>query len=1358
MLGALILTLLIATARGCNIVVRNSTCNSSLCILNPQDEAVAVDVSNHSTYTISNCNNTTVSFAPSSTMSLIENVTIAVVGPEPSLLPSIQLGCPTCPSPPQWHNLNIVLRNVTVSHSATTPSSAVLMGSKSCSQLVSNVSILFDGAVVGMSQEVLSVSCGDISNVSMIMVNSHLTITNVPLIDISGTISISNLLLSVSSSTVQWDVDGSAVLQAPHYALVRLRPTGTEIVSNVEVIAVDAMILASVNTSSITHLGGTQLYSFSVMYITFTSSVGRIASLTFVASGSAILMSHIQNQSISAVVQASMNGLLLFLDFANSGQTSNSIDGLIVNITRSIVHITASTAAQLVLLTGVSQSVSFLDRASIIVANVSVAVFVVGVLPLAVSSRRGSILALINCNISNSFLQLNEATLNSTLELGDGGRNHTGNSGSKGLIPWVFQSELLYLSQSTFEQSVASVCDSHMSFATASERSVITIDATSFLSVAVATVELVGFSFVMIVGSTLQVEGSSMNASLIMTLTGQYIGLTHFAQLTIVTVFGSSKKSNVSVRDVDLHVSKFRLSSEAPSVFSSVISVVQCYVATAVATVFSETNFINAPWSNSRIDVINNTTIVAAAGDVVARTPSILTMISVPQNMVQNTIILLNISSFNTVQLQQRCSEGNMLLLPIVPILSGNDNVTTVSLNSKIIITGDMGCAPFLVASSSSSSFQLSRGGEILVVNVLISIVNASTYTTAFATLTPSLSSELYLFGCKISILDSTSVISFATSVVTVAPRTNISLAAAPPLFIAYEPWVNVFAGNPAFNVSVCGTTVVPPATESVTSVDNYNYIVGNWWCGAPMQCADLGLQNSLSPLVRFTHLSSAAISGEQCHIFVCPSTHTVTAESEGAIDVANTPASNIAQTSSAIGGVGAAASFLGAAVGSLAAFDAQALAGLGLSSCVPELAASTSPARFVVSPFYDLGPFGIVFGNVGLTLLIGCSHCALVRLYEARSMVTTPQRHREQHPLAGPLTVTSSSYGSRRPSHVALRFPHHSMTASMLLLPGVGFACAALLFRGDAGGVVGGVVAAGVLGGAVWVRLRVIGQHLNVIKLKFSVFTRSEVVKAKPSLGPYLRKLPSWVVPSGRWLPLRYAATHGRARSAVIGGQEWLSEYAVVYTVAMNFVSGLPLSATECGVVFGVACIIPLTGLVAMIWRRPCRVPLLTWLNVLQYLLSFAVMLSTAILRSDAQAIDRESLAASVLLSSLALALSSVTLLKLAGTVAAQLWEARVLLHFQETERQLLAASAVKRQGKTTSTTLLESTPPMDKEFFGSRQMSARRLFQSSSNQFSEALPLNHVDLLSLDQRNALRLLVDMCCECKRDGEKQFL
>ncbi|CUG85792.1 membrane-associated protein, putative [Bodo saltans] len=253
-----------------------------------------------------------------------------------------------------------------------------------------------------------------------------------------------------------------------------------------------------------------------------------------------------------------------------------------------------------------------------------------------------------------------------------------------------------------------------------------------------------------------------------------------------------------------------------------------------------------------------------------------------------------------------------------------------------------------------------------------------------------------------------------------------------------------------------------------------------------------------------------------------------------------------------------------------------------------------------------------MVIGNVGLIVLLSGVHYLVAVVRSQQQGPAEQRRPSKSLPLPSPLwNIASQRRTATNPSaFIALRFPHYSMLVTMLLLPGVAKPTRRDENRGDVPGVVGGVIAAVVLLGALWMRLQLIGKHPSVVKLAFTKYKRDVSAEL---LGPYLRKLPSWVVPSGRWLPQSCAATHGRARSAVIGGREWLSEYAVVYTVAMNFVSGLPLSATECGVVFGVACIIPLTGLVAMIWRRPCRVPLLTWLNALQYLFTFVTTLLTS-------------------------------------------------------------------------------------------------------------------------------------------------
>lgn len=371
------------------------------------------------------------------------------------------------------------------------------------------------------------------------------------------------------------------------------------------------------------------------------------------------------------------------------------------------------------------------------------------------------------------------------------------------------------------------------------------------------------------------------------------------------------------------------------------------------------------------------------------------------------------------------------------------------------------------------------------------------------------------------------------------------------------------------------------------------------------------------------------------------------------------TTMSSTEQSSAIIAGISAGGAVLATVAGSLAAFDAQALAGLGLSSCVPELAASTSPARFVVSPFYDLGSFGIVLGNTLVVIMLPCIHRIAVSMKQnygdhLLGMSTLHDAHgfAVVRPLSSMTPLVAAA--------VALRFPHYSMVASTLFLPGIGFGCSALIFRSDIGSIVGGsVVAIIVLSSAVWVRLTVIGQDSSVVKLVFADYTHADAVRAVSRLGPVLSRLPPWSLPGGRWLPSERAATHGRARSAVRGGHEWLSEYALVFTVATNIVGGLPLPSKQCGIVFGAACVIPLAFLVIMLWWRPCRAPLMTWLNTLQYLLTFGMMLTTSLLRSKVVANEVTS---SLALQSLAICLSLVSAAKVVHSVLAAVYESRLL------------------------------------------------------------------------------------------------
>ncbi|CUG85758.1 membrane-associated protein, putative [Bodo saltans] len=209
-------------------------------------------------------------------------------------------------------------------------------------------------------------------------------------------------------------------------------------------------------------------------------------------------------------------------------------------------------------------------------------------------------------------------------------------------------------------------------------------------------------------------------------------------------------------------------------------------------------------------------------------------------------------------------------------------------------------------------------------------------------------------------------------------------------------------------------------------------------------------------------------------------------------------------------------------------------------------------------------------------------------------------------------------------------------------------------------------------------------------------------------------------------------SATHGRARPRVVVR---VRSRDSKFAVAMNFVGGLPLPATECGIVFGVACLIPFAGIVAMVWRRPCRVHLTMWLNVLQYVLTFSTLLVT-VRGADG-----------TILSLLALGLSFVTILKLIGTVAALMWETKVTALLLLLNQRVEGGQKLQQHRLVTGSTEIQLRDTSSGA--GERHSSQSKSQSSSSNSHNEEAMQKPIyeDLLSYDQREALMMVLRMCC-----------
>jgi hypothetical protein len=536
------LLLLVSTSSGC--IVADVDQSSRLPLNDPTGTIVLV-VENHTTHWISNCSDTLVSFQPGTNSTMIDNVTIAVSGPGKSMMPSIDLNNNgRAADVVIWQNIKIVLQNVSVTGdgarsllSAVNPSPVYL----------ENVSIIFDGVTMTVERCFICVAVSWLaSNVSLSLSNSNFTVVNVPLVSVSEA---SGFIVSIHTAIIAWHIDGGIAV-GPHFSLfmMNLDSVGT-LLSHVEVNVQNTSLTSFANTSGIQKIG-TELYSTSLVYVRCPPGVSASTVLRFTVMSSSFLIQQVQDQTANDVY-ASLNGLLFFVDF-KAGAIS-SVSRLDVNITGSHVNVTASTAAQLLYVSGGSRTVSLVDKAFIVVCNVSLIAFVTGFLPPGVTSRRGSVVAFEKCSLNAAVMFFRNVRVNVSVELGDGDRRHTAISFAPlpffEVVPWVVRAQIVYFFQSSFNRSTCAVDQSQLQFTIVSGSRTIAFNQSS---ACIVVVELLTFSFVALSRSNVTVGATQLCASLQMSTPVDKEKLFLFyrlVQMAIITAFGSVSCSQISIQD-----------------------------------------------------------------------------------------------------------------------------------------------------------------------------------------------------------------------------------------------------------------------------------------------------------------------------------------------------------------------------------------------------------------------------------------------------------------------------------------------------------------------------------------------------------------------------------------------------------------------------------------------------------------------------------------------------------------------------------------------------------------------------------------------------------------------------------------
>ncbi|CUG85791.1 membrane-associated protein, putative [Bodo saltans] len=801
-LGIPILTLLCLShfVISCRVVVNNSTCPSTNCLLDPAASAVVV-LSNNSVYRISNCNTTAVLFrSPLSDGPIcsngdrpivIQNVSIYVVGPAgTSCLPTIQLSN-QC-GPMYWSNMRIVLTHVSIVSGGAT--SLLWTGPIFIKVHLTNISIVLDGVNGSLlAQETSSVgayflysSSGflTVTNMSIMVQNSNLSISNFPLVgllDGLSSISLTDVNVTLNSSTVRYSSNAGRVVLArtssSQYGLFILSPQTSAVlnISNVVITVSSTQLSLTINTT-FQALVNDQSFVFitlSVAYLCFVE--GIVSRVSFIARNSSFVIAQEQLPSSLMIVNASVDTQLLHLEFA---PMTISVSHLAVSIEGCQVNMSASATAQLLNVRSQSQDFrSLIDSCTIVVDDVTIVASVGGVLPLAVSARRCSVAAFEQgSSLKGSIFLIKRVRSDVSLEIGDDSRYHGPASTSR--------AQLVYFFQSSLENSWISVDFCNLQLSTPANNHV-----TAPPSLCAISIELVTVLFVRLSTCRIDIGNAMQNSSVSVALEPISTGYSYtnvFAQLAIMTAFGGSINSTITIREnVSLRVSDFRVTTTVVvSSVSSIVVLVQCFVPSIIVEYYRKLSNVStkSPWSSSRIQVSNNVAISVYAGSV--SLPSALTaaIISVPSIMTNGTAMVLNLSSDQQTSCGRRDDATTLLkFVPAIPIFA-YENVT-LSLNALIAIFGDVGCAPFLISSPLPYGLLLTTGSTI-VVGVSITLVNESSASV------PQLFNALYLFGCKLAFVDRTSFIRFISTNVT-----SIGALTTPKptklLYIAYDRWVS---------------------------------------------------------------------------------------------------------------------------------------------------------------------------------------------------------------------------------------------------------------------------------------------------------------------------------------------------------------------------------------------------------------------------------------------------------------------------------------------------------------------------------------------------------------------------------------
>jgi hypothetical protein len=328
--------------------------------------------------------------------------------------------------------------------------------------------------------------------------------------------------------------------------------------------------------------------------------------------------------------------------------------------------------------------------------------------------------------------------------------------------------------------------------------------------------------------------------------------------------------------------------------------------------------------------------------------------------------------------------------------------------------------------------------------------------------------------------------------------------------------------------------------------------------------------------------------------------------------------------------------------VGSAGGSLSQSLIALGQSQCAPRaVQESTKGGRFLVSPFYALGDHAIVYGNTGLVALLIAAQLAAMKYFRSRdSFNDEPKSIFQGNPR--------SSQPRIPPPAARARFPNLAILAVGLGLQGLTSTSLRMVFEDAPESIATGVI----------------GLGLSVAALVVWRWTERSKTVQTMRFRPYrLRELrttviPVFALPLGRWGPDDATATHGKLRSSVHAGAEWLGSYTSIYALMVSTLTAIPLPPQYCLAIW-----VPLTlasgaFCVVVIRFRPARVPLVDVFNAVCLASSTVMQLVSGIVAHQEVSDDVPFPGSASLLVALTLVYTGCTILRGVHSGIVFMWE----------------------------------------------------------------------------------------------------